>query len=92
MGISLTQGIRSITDLKRNTNQILKQVHDTHQPVILTVNGKAEAVLMGAKEYEHITDAMEMLKHLVVAEEDVKNNRLADAEHFFRKFRNDNKI
>lgn len=92
MGISITNGIRSITDLKRNTNQILKQVHDTKQPVILTVNGKAEAVLMDAKEYERISDALAMLKVILSAEEDVKNNSFIEAESFFKEFRRDKKI
>ncbi len=92
MSISITEGIRSITDLKRNTNQILKKIHDTGQPVVLTVNGKSEAVLMGAKEYEKMTNALAMLKLLIDAEDDVKNARLTDAEHFFREFRRDKKI
>lgn len=92
MAISLTEGIRSITDLKRNTNQVLKQVHDTKQSVVLTVNGKAEAVLMGAKEYEEISRAFAIFKLLVEAETDVKNNRLMDAERFFKEFRHEKKI
>jgi prevent-host-death family protein len=92
MTINLTDGIRSITELKRDTNKILKQVHDTKQPVILTVNGKAEAVLMGAKEYDDLSQALAMFKLLIPAEEDVNKNRLTDAEDFFRKFRNDKKI
>jgi prevent-host-death family protein len=55
MDINITDDIKSITDLKRDTNKILKQVHDTGRPVVLTVNGKAEAVLLDAKEYEKIT-------------------------------------
>jgi prevent-host-death family protein len=92
MTINLTDGIRSITELKRDTNKILKQVHDTKQPVILTVNGKAEAVLMGAKEYDDLSQALAMFKLLIPAEEDVNKNRLTDAEDFFRNFRNDKKI
>jgi prevent-host-death family protein len=92
MSISITDGIRSITDLKRNTNQILQQVHDTKQPVVLTVNGKAEAVLMDAKEYEKTTDALAMMKMILSAEEDIKNNRFMEAETFFKEFRREKKI
>jgi prevent-host-death family protein len=92
MGISITDGIRSITDLKRNTNKILKQVHDTKQPVVLTVNGKAEAVLMGAREYESLSNALAMFKLLIPAEEDIKHNRLKESEEFFKEFRHDKKI
>lgn len=92
MGISLTQGIRSITDLKRNTNQILKQVHDTKKPVVLTVNGKAEAVLMGAKEYEELSNALAVFKLLLAAEEDVKHGRERDWDVFMREFMRERKI
>ncbi len=92
MAINITDGIRSITELKRNTNQILKQIHDTKQPVILTVNGKAEAVLMGAKEYDDLSHALAMFKLLIPAEEDINKNRLTNVDDFFRKFRNDKKI
>ncbi len=35
MPISITEDIRSITDLKRNTNSVLDQIHKTKRPVIL---------------------------------------------------------
>lgn len=92
MAISITDDIKSITDLKRNTNQILKQVHDTGRPVVLTVNGKAEAVLLDAKEYEKLTGALAVLKLIIAAESDIKDNRIKDADVFFKEFRRDKKI
>jgi prevent-host-death family protein len=49
MPINLAEDIRSVTELKRNTRDILQQIHRTVRPVVLTVNGKADAVLMDAK-------------------------------------------
>lgn len=92
MGISITDDIRSITELKRNTNQILKQVHSTGRPIVLTVNGKAQAVLVDAKEYERITECLSMLKLLLAAEEDIKRGLVRDTDVFFREFRRDKKI
>ena len=54
MSLVITEDIRSITELKRKTNSILEQIHRTKRPVVLTVNGKAEAVLLDAKEYEKL--------------------------------------
>jgi prevent-host-death family protein len=92
MGISITDDIRSITELKRNTNQILKQVHDTGRPVVLTVNGKAEAVLVDAKEYEKITNSLALLKLVLSGEKDIKEGKVRDVEGFFRDFKRDKKI
>ena len=38
--MNLTEDIRSVTDLKRHTREVLDQVHATGRPVVLTVNGQ----------------------------------------------------
>ena len=92
MTISITEDIRSITDLKRNTNSVLEQIHKTKRPVVLTVNGKAEAVLLAAEEYEKIANAFNLLKLLIPAEEDIINTRYTEARKFFKEFKGDKKI
>jgi len=92
MSISITEDIRSITDLKRNTNSVLDQIHKTKRPVILTVNGKAEAVLVDAKEYEKITNAFDLLKLLAPAEEDIKEGRYSEVKDFFQEFKRGKEI
>ncbi|MFN7097218.1 MAG: type II toxin-antitoxin system Phd/YefM family antitoxin, partial [Gammaproteobacteria bacterium] len=51
MSINILEDIRSVTDLKRHTRELLDQVHQTGRPIILTVNGKADAVLLAAETY-----------------------------------------
>ena len=92
MSIRITEDIRSITDLKRNTSSVLNQIHKTKRPIILTVNGKAEAVLVDAKEYEKITSAFNLLKLLAPAEEDIKEGRYSEAKDFFKEFKRGKKI
>ncbi|MDR4499137.1 MAG: type II toxin-antitoxin system Phd/YefM family antitoxin [Candidatus Scalindua sp.] len=62
MTININENILSITELKKNTHKILKQIHSTHRPVVLTVNGKAEAVLVDAIQYEKMVQAFNMAK------------------------------
>jgi len=92
MTLSITEDIRSITDLKRNTNAVLEQINKTKRPVILTVNGKAEAVLLGVNEYEKIANAFSLLKLLIPAEEDITNKRYKEARNFFKEFKCDKEI
>ncbi len=92
MTLNITEDIRSITDLKRKTNSVLEQINKTKRPVVLTVNGKAKAVLMDAKEYEKITSAFGLLKLLIPAEEDINNKRYKEARAFFKEFKLDKKI
>jgi prevent-host-death family protein len=92
MTLSITEDIRSITDLKRKTNSVLQQIHQTKRPIVLTVNGKAEAVLIDAKEYEKITKAFNLLKLLIPAEEDIKDKRYQEAHSFFKEFKSDRNL
>lgn len=92
MALSITEDIRSITDLKRNTNSILEQIKKNKRPVVLTVNGKPEAVILDAKEYEKISNAFNLLKLLIPAEEDISNNRFIEASNFFKEFKREKEI
>jgi prevent-host-death family protein len=88
MSLKLTEDIRSVTELKRHTREILEQVHRTGRPVVLTVNGKADSVLMDAKTYEKHLRASNLLRLLATAEEDVKAKRVRSMRSFLKEFKN----
>ena len=92
MLLKITKDILSITELKKHTNSILKQIHKTKRPVVLTVNGKAEAVLLDASEYEKMTGAFYIMQKLAKAEMDTKTGRTEDARKFFERFRSEKNI
>ena len=87
MAINIVEDIRSVTELKKNTSSLIQQVHKTHRPVILTVNGKAEAVLVDAGEYAKSTDALALAKLLLKSEQDIANNKIRSVKDFFKDFR-----
>ena len=92
MQFKITQDILSITELKKHTNSVLQQVHNTKRPVVLTKNGKAEAVLLDASEYEKISGAIDIMQKLAKAEMDIKTGRTEDAKIFFERFRSEKNI
>jgi prevent-host-death family protein len=92
MSLSPSEDIRSVTDLKRNTKAILSQVHRTKRPVVLTVNGKADAVLMDTKTYEKHLKASNMARLLARAEEDVAAGRTRPIRRFLKEFKHASKV
>jgi|APTNR8051073442_1049403.scaffolds.fasta_scaffold08429_5 prevent-host-death family protein len=58
------EDIHPLTDFQRNAKAHLTRVNKTGRPEVLTVNGKAEAVLMGKRAYETMVGAMEELATL----------------------------
>lgn len=90
--ISPSEDIRSVTDLKRNTRDILDHLHATGRPVILTVNGRADSVLLDVRVYEKHLQAGNLAKLLAPAERDVESGRTRSARGFLREFKRARKI
>ena len=92
MSIHLTDDIRSVTELKRKTREILRQVHETRRPVVVTVNGKADAVLMDARTYEQHLGAANLARLLATGEADVAAHRTRPMREFVKELRRARKV
>jgi prevent-host-death family protein len=90
--MKLTDDIRSVTELKRNTRQILSQARQTGRPVVLTVNGRADAVLLDAKTFEKHLSASNLARLVAPAEEDLRAGRTRPIRTFLRDFKRAHKI
>ena len=92
MSLNPSENIRSVTDLKRKTKEILNQVHRTRRPVVLTVNGKADAVLMDTNTYEKHLKAGNMARLLAWGEEDIAAGRTRPVRSFLKEFKHARKV
>ncbi|KHG40631.1 MULTISPECIES: type II toxin-antitoxin system Phd/YefM family antitoxin [Aphanizomenon] len=63
--INLSQDIQSLSTFKRNTNELISQMKETGNPIVLTVNGKAELVVQDAVAYQQLLDTLEKLETLI---------------------------
>ena len=54
--INIAKDIQSLTTFRRNSGQFLKQIKKNKRPIVLTVNGKAEAIVQDAAEYQRLLD------------------------------------
>lgn len=53
---NLESGIDSLTNFKRQTTEYLQQLHQTGEPIVLTVKGKAEIVVQDAIAYQRLAE------------------------------------
>jgi prevent-host-death family protein len=73
--INLVEDIKPISYVKAHTAEIMKRVEEKNNPVVITQNGEAKAVLMDIKQYQNILDSMNLLKLLSIGENDIRNKR-----------------
>jgi prevent-host-death family protein len=59
--IDVTKDIHSLTTFKRNSSGLMKRMKKTGRPLVLTVNGKAEAVLLDAAAYQEVAGHLEVV-------------------------------
>jgi prevent-host-death family protein len=50
--LDITRDIQSLTTFRRSSGDFMKQLKKTKRPVVLTVNGKAAAVVEDAEAYQ----------------------------------------
>lgn len=87
--MKLSRDIQSLSVFKRDTSKFLKQMRKTGQPIVLTVNGKAAAVVHDPDSYqEYLRDKerQEVITGIRRGMEDVRAGRTRPAEEFFNEF------
>lgn len=57
-----TPNIQSLTEFQRNTRSTLESIAKSGEPLVLTVNGRAQAVLQDAVAYQALLDRLELLE------------------------------
>ncbi len=62
--MNLNRDIHSLTDFKQHTPDFVQQLKATGEPMVLTINGKAELVVQDAGSYQKLLDLAEGAKVL----------------------------
>lgn len=86
--MNISRDIKPVTYLKANAADLLKQINETHRPVIITQNGEPRAVLQDPESYENMRNAIGILKLISQGERDIRNGRVKSQEDVFKDIEN----
>ncbi len=81
--MNISKDIKPVTYLKSRAADLLKQINETHRPVIITQNGEPKAVLQDPESYQNMRNAIGILKLISQGEEDIKNGKSRPQEDVF---------
>ena len=62
--LDLSEETHSLSDFKRNTSKLVKQMEETGRPIVLTINGKAKLVVQNVASYQRMMETIEEAKTL----------------------------
>jgi len=73
--MSLAKSIKPISYFKANAAEVLDQIAISGEPMIITQNGEAKAVVQDIVSYERTQETLAMLKLLALSEKDIAAGR-----------------
>jgi len=76
----------SLTDFQRNARSYIDSINETHEPMLLTVNGKVQAVLIDPETYQKAEEQLErarLIAAIRAGEQAVQEGRTTSAEQVF---------
>jgi len=87
--LDLTKDIQSLTTFRRRSGDFMKALKRSKRPIVLTVKGKAAAVVQDAAGYQRLLDSAARVdadEGIRQGVEDVRSRRVRSAKDFFRVF------
>ena len=87
MALNLRENVKPISYVKSNAAQMMDYVNERRNPIIITQNGEARAVLMDINTYQDNEDAFALLSILKIAEKDIESGNVKDPDEVFNALR-----
>jgi prevent-host-death family protein len=87
--LDISKDIQSLTTFRRRSGDFMKQLKKSKRPVVLTVKGKAAAVVQDAEAYQRLLDIaarVDAEEGIRQGLEDAKKGKSRPAKEFFDEF------
>lgn len=79
--------IKPISYLKANAAEVLQELTDQRQPMVITQNGEAKAVIQDVASYEQTQETLALLKILALGNQQVAQGRVKPLANVVKRIR-----
>jgi prevent-host-death family protein len=73
--MKMSEAVKPISYFKSHASEVVREVLETHQPVIITLNGEAKAIVQDLREYEKMQESLALLKILALGQKDLEEGK-----------------
>ncbi len=85
--MKLSSQIKPISYLKAHISEIIRQLGEHHEPLIITQNGEAKAIMQDIQSYEQQQETMALLKILALGNRQIEEGKVQVAAEAFKAIR-----
>jgi len=83
MSINLKEDIKPISYIKTHAADMMKYVNEVRNPIVITQNGEARAVLLDIETYEEMQKAFSLLKLAQLSETQIERGEYRKIDDVF---------
>jgi prevent-host-death family protein len=87
--MSLASSIKPISYVKANAAEILDKLAESGEPMIITQNGEAKAVIQDIVSYEKTQETLALLKILALGRKEIAEGKTKPAREVIERMRAD---
>jgi prevent-host-death family protein len=84
----LSSQIKPISYLKAHASEIVRNIGKQQEPLIITQNGEAKAVVQDIESYEQTQETMALLKILALGSRQIEEGKVQPAADAIKRLRN----
>ena len=85
--MKLSRQIRPISYLKAHAAEIVRNLGEKQEPLVITQNGEAKAVLQDIESFEQTQETMALLKILALGNRQVEQGKVQPVSDVIRRLR-----
>jgi prevent-host-death family protein len=85
--MKLSSQIKPISYLKAHAAEIVRGLGERREPLVVTQNGEAKAVIQGIADYEQTQETMALLKILALGNRQIEEGKVAPAAEVVKRLR-----
>lgn len=79
--------VKPISYLKANAAEVLSKIAEDREPMVITQNGEAKAVLQDVASYEQTQETLALLKLMALGQQDIEAGRVRPAADVIARLR-----
>ena len=79
--------IKPISYVKANAAEVIRELAENREPLVITQNGEATAVMQDVASYEATQETLALLKILALGNRDIAEGRTIPSAEVFRRVR-----
>jgi prevent-host-death family protein len=79
--------IKPISYLKAHASELVRQLGEQREPMVITQNGEAKAVLQDVQSYQQTQETLALLKILALGNQQIETGKIQSARDVIKRIR-----